>query len=155
MEETRVRSESRGSRPSHVKRSRGCALQESSSSGSRSYSSNSSSSWSSGRSFTSGSNISWANSTVHNEPNTAVEVEEVRAAPWYAMEEEAKQMGSSAAGNDFAEGANLDKEPEEECQSNSGQGSDMPKGKRRSTRKSKSRRMPNVVKNDQRDTEPI
>jgi hypothetical protein len=102
MEETRVRSESRGSRPSHVKRSRGCALQVSSSSGSRSYSSSSSSSsrsrssWSSGRSFTSDSNISWANSTVHNEPNTAVEVEEVMAAPWYAMEEEAKQMGASA-----------------------------------------------------------
>jgi hypothetical protein len=99
-----VRRESRGSHASHGKRSRGCALQESSLSGSSCSSSNIS--WSSGSSLTSSSNISWANRTEPTDPGTVVEMPEAKAATRNAMEEEPKQMGASAAGSDFAEGAN-------------------------------------------------
>jgi hypothetical protein len=75
------------------------------------------------------------------------------AATWNAMEEEPKQMGASAAGSDFAEGENLDKEQEEECHSNA-QGRERPSGKRRASRKPKVQRKSFATKSDHRDSGP-
>jgi hypothetical protein len=72
---------------------------------------------------------------------------EAMAATWNAMEEEPKQMGASAAGSDFAEEENLDKEQEEECHSNA-QGRERPSGKRRASRKPKVQRKSFATKSD-------
>jgi hypothetical protein len=98
-----VRRESRGSHANHVKRSRGCALQESSLSGS---SSSSNISWSSGSSLTSSSNIRWANRTEHSKPGTVVEMAEAV--------EEVEHMETRATGSDVAAEPSVHEE-EEEC----------------------------------------
>jgi hypothetical protein len=79
---------------------------------------------------------------------------EAKTATRNAMEEEPKQMGASAAGSDFAEGANLDKEQEEECHSDA-QGRERPSGKRRASRKPKVQRQSFATKREQRDSGPV